>query len=83
MTRRTTAHRHKVGETEEVALAGEEREEAKKREEAARISISGIEAVKRKLGVKTIYDLSATPFFLRGSGYKRGSYSRGSSPISR
>ena len=62
--------RHKVGETE--ALAGEEREEAKKREEAARIWISGIEAVKRKLGVKTIYDLSATPFFLRGSGYKEG-----------
>jgi len=28
--------------------------------------------VKRKIGVKAIYDLSATPFFLRGSGYPEG-----------
>ena len=34
--------------------------------------ISGIETVKRKLGVRTVYDLSATPFFLRGSGYAEG-----------
>ena len=27
---------------------------------------------KRKIGVKAIYDLSATPFFLRGSGYPEG-----------
>src|SRR6185369_15137259 len=32
----------------------------------------GLEAVKRKIGVKTIYDLSATPFFLHGSGYSEG-----------
>lgn len=31
--------------------------------------ISGIEAIKSKIGVKAIYDLSATPFFLRGSGW--------------
>src|SRR3712207_1372775 len=31
--------------------------------------ISGLEAIKAKLGVRAIYDLSATPFFLRGSGY--------------
>jgi type III restriction enzyme len=34
--------------------------------------ISGIEALKRKVGVRAIYDLSATPFFLRGSGYEEG-----------
>jgi type III restriction enzyme len=28
--------------------------------------------VKAKIGVKAIYDLSATPFFLRGSGYPEG-----------
>ena len=33
---------------------------------------SGITAVKAKIGVKAIYDLSATPFFLRGSGYPEG-----------
>ena len=31
-----------------------------------------MEAVKAKIGVKVVYDLSATPFFLRGSGYSEG-----------
>jgi type III restriction enzyme len=53
-------------------LKGEEKDEAKKNNEAARLWISGIEAVKRKLGVRAVYDLSATPFFLRGSGYAEG-----------
>lgn len=57
---------------EDEALTGDERVEAKQREEEARIWISGIEAVKAKVGVKAIYDLSATPFFLRGSGYPEG-----------
>ena len=34
-----------------------------------RLWISGLDAVKAKLGIKTVYDLSATPFFLSGSGY--------------
>ncbi len=54
---------------EDVKLTGDERKEAEKREEEARVWISGIEAVKAKIGVKAIYDLSATPFFLRGSGW--------------
>jgi hypothetical protein len=41
-------------------------------EEEARIWISGIEAVKAKIGVRAIFDLSATPFFLKGSGYPEG-----------
>lgn len=57
---------------EDEALTGDDRVEAKSREEEARIWISGIEAVKAKIGVKAIYDLSATPFFLRGSGYPEG-----------
>jgi type III restriction enzyme len=57
---------------EEENLSGDDRDEAKQREEDARVWISGIEAVKAKLGVKSIYDLSATPFFLRGSGYSEG-----------
>jgi len=57
---------------EDEKLTGDERVEAKSREEEARIWISGIEAVKAKIGVKAIYDLSATPFFLRGSGYPEG-----------
>ena len=53
-------------------LTGDDRVESKLREEEARVWITGIEAVKAKLGVKAIYDLSATPFFLRGSGYPEG-----------
>jgi len=56
----------------EEKLTGDDRIEAKQREEEARIWISGIEAIKAKIGVKAIYDLSATPFFLRGSGYPEG-----------
>lgn len=57
---------------EDVALTGDDRIEAKRRDEEARVWISGIEAVKAKIGVKAIYDLSATPFFLSGSGYPEG-----------
>ena len=47
-------------------------EQAKQNNETARLWISGIETVKRKLGVGQVYDLSATPFFLQGSGYVEG-----------
>lgn len=57
-------------------LIGDERKEAEKRDEEARIWISGLEAVKAKIGVKVTYDLSATPFFLRGSGYPEGTLFR-------
>jgi type III restriction enzyme len=53
-------------------LKGDEKSEAKKNNEAARLWISGIEAVNRNLGVRTVFDLSATPFFLQGSGYIEG-----------
>ncbi len=53
-------------------LSGDERREAEQRDEEARIWISGLEAVKDKLGLRAVYDLSATPFFLRGSGYGEG-----------
>jgi type III restriction enzyme len=59
-------------EGEDEKLAGEERKEAKKREEEARVWISGLEAIQKKLGIRATYDLSATPFFLKGSGYSEG-----------
>ena len=64
-------YRRRAGAEEEV-LTGDDRKEAEQREEEARIWISGLEAVKRKIGIKAVYDLSATPFFLRGSGYSEG-----------
>ncbi len=65
-------YREKRGETDEVALKGDERKEAEKNREAARLWISGLEAVHRTLGVGRVIDLSATPFFLSGSGYAEG-----------
>ena len=53
-------------------LKGEEKTEAKEENESARVWINGIEAFKRKLGVRAVYDLSATPFFLSGSGWAEG-----------
>jgi hypothetical protein len=65
-------YREKPGDAAETDLAGEEKQEAEKNNEAARVWISGLEAVKRKLGIERVIDLSATPFFLRGSGYAEG-----------
>ena len=46
--------------------------EAKEREESARLWLTGLEAVNEKIGVRGGYDLSATPFYLKGSGYPEG-----------
>ena len=58
--------------SEEGSIQSEERKEVNKNKEAARVWISGLEAVQRKLDVVRVVDLSATPFFLRGSGYAEG-----------
>jgi len=63
---------HENPEQEEGALPGDDKVEAEQNTEAARVWITGLEAVAKKVGIRTIYDLSATPFFLRGSGYKEG-----------
>ncbi len=65
-------YREKPGEADDKGLKGDEKKEAEKNKEAARLWISGLEAVNRKLGVARVYDLSATPFFLSGSGYVEG-----------
>ena len=59
-------------EDDEGKLTGDDRREAEKNREAARLWINGLEAVNRKLGLRRVVDLSATPFFLRGSGYAEG-----------
>ena len=65
-------YREKPGEGEEGALRGDDRKEADKNTEAARLWISGLGTVGRELGINRVIDLSATPFFLRGSGYAEG-----------
>jgi type III restriction enzyme len=65
-------YREKPGTENDEDLKGDDRREAEKNKEAARLWIFGLEAVNRKLGVARVIDLSATPFFLSGSGYAEG-----------
>jgi type III restriction enzyme len=55
-----------------VADSSEEDAEARQRNEDARVWFRGLQTAQSKVGVKTIYDLSATPFYLKGSGYNEG-----------
>lgn len=56
----------------EDETASEAKAEAESNRKAARVWINGIRTVMKIVGVKVTYDLSATPFFLRGSGFREG-----------
>ena len=56
----------------EKDLTGDDKAEAKQNTEAARLWFNGLRAINERLGVKAVYDLSATPSFLSGSGYREG-----------
>lgn len=51
-------------------LKGDDKKEAEENNETARLWINGLYTVQRQLGIRRVVDLSATPFFLRGSGYR-------------
>ena len=57
-------------------LLGRRRREADKEDEErnreARVWFRGLCDLRRKAGIKTVYDLSATPYYLKGSGYNEG-----------
>jgi len=65
-------YREKPDAHDDDDLKGDDKKEAEKNNEAARLWISGLEAVNRQIGVTRVIDLSATPFFLSGSGYAEG-----------
>ncbi|MCC6437902.1 MAG: DEAD/DEAH box helicase family protein, partial [Acidimicrobiales bacterium] len=67
-------YRRRVGDDESGLdnLSGEDKREAAKRDEDARVWLTGLQAVANKIGVRVVYDLSATPFYLRGSGWPEG-----------
>ncbi|WP_205695654.1 BPTD_3080 family restriction endonuclease [Conexibacter sp. SYSU D00693] len=46
--------------------------EDEERNREARVWFRGIADLHRAAGVKTVYDLSATPYYLKGSGYNEG-----------
>jgi type III restriction enzyme len=57
---------------EEAELKGDDKDEAKRERLAAQTWFSGLKTLDKSIGIRTIYDLSATPFFLKGSGYGEG-----------
>jgi type III restriction enzyme len=54
----------------EEKLSAEDKKEAEERNKEALVWISGLKAVDDRLGIKRVFDLSATPFFLNGSGWE-------------
>ncbi len=46
--------------------------EDEERNRDARVWFRGLLDLRRKTGIKTVYDLSATPYYLKGSGYNEG-----------
>ena len=56
----------------EEKLVGEDRKEADENNKAARVWVNGLEALSNKMNVNAVIDLSATPYFLNGSGYTEG-----------
>jgi type III restriction enzyme len=67
--RKNPAHEDEPAPT---GLDADSREEIKENTKAAYAWLSGLQFVQERIGIKTIYDLSATPSFLRGSGYGEG-----------
>ena len=66
-----------LGETEVApasasSLKGDEKREAQARNADAGVWFSGLLAVAEATDLAAVYDLSATPFFLKGSGYREG-----------
>jgi type III restriction enzyme len=65
-------HCYQSASQSEELLTAEEKAEAEENAKQARVWLNGLRAVAGKIGIRTVYDLSATPFFLRGSGFREG-----------
>lgn len=73
-------YREKPGANQEADFLGmkgqakaDAKNEAASRAETARVWISGLEMISdKKPKISRVFDLSATPFFLAGSGYREG-----------
>jgi len=46
--------------------------EDEERNRDARVWFRGLQWIHKRTGIKTVYDLSATPYYLKGSGYNEG-----------
>ena len=55
-----------------AAADGKRSKEQEDANEEARVWFKGLQAVAQHVGVKQVFDLSATPYYLNGSGYSEG-----------
>ncbi len=53
-------------------LSAEERREAQEQKEEATVWVGGLDRIGRARGIKRVIDVSATPFYIKGSGYPEG-----------
>jgi len=66
-------HCYRPRENKDSDLDSDEKQALKEEAQRATVWLSGLEAIQAELGIKAIYDLSATPAFLKGSGYPEAS----------
>ncbi|RYG40633.1 restriction endonuclease, partial [bacterium] len=57
------------GKKAERGLDADEKEDVKEDAKAARVWYNGLRSIGKYRTLRSVYDLSATPFFMRGSGY--------------
>ena len=67
------AYRPLYADTPQKELSADERREAKNRNEEATVWVQGLDKINLSCGVKFCVDLSATPFYIKGSGHPEGS----------
>ncbi len=54
-------------------LGTDEQKEAQQFAEEATVWVGGLDRINKQRGIKLVIDLSATPFYLKGTGYREGS----------
>ena len=65
-------HAYRPHTVETEGLTSDEKRDAKEQNEEATIWIKGLDRFNESTGVKFCVDLSATPFYIKGSGYSEG-----------
>ena len=65
-------HAYRPRQAETKGLSADERKEAKIQNEEATVWVQGLDRINSVCGVKFCVDLSATPFYIAGSGHAEG-----------
>ena len=65
-------HAYRPRNVDTKGLSTEERREANAQNEEATVWVQGLDRVNQSCGVKFCVDLSATPFYIKGSGHAEG-----------